>query len=160
MDDPLEIFGVLNRYGVEYLVIGGHAVAYHGYVRTTEDFDIVAKPNRGNKKKLFDALDSINARWITDEIDPGTGIEKTRRVTLGFVETNQLMMLCTDKGFIDIFFYIPSFPETPVEKLFETAERFKKMLFVSLDWLIKMKKAAGRHKDLADVEELEKMVEK
>ena len=30
----------LNDHGVEYLLIGGHAVAYHGYVRPTQDMDV------------------------------------------------------------------------------------------------------------------------
>ena len=35
------VFEVLTRYGVPFVVIGGHAVNYHGYIRATEDRDIV-----------------------------------------------------------------------------------------------------------------------
>ena len=37
--DFREFFQCLNEHGVEYLLIGGHAVGYHGYPRATADMD-------------------------------------------------------------------------------------------------------------------------
>jgi hypothetical protein len=41
MAPDFRVFEVLARHGVPFLVIGGHAVSFHGYVRATEDTDIV-----------------------------------------------------------------------------------------------------------------------
>jgi hypothetical protein len=40
-DDPLAIFHTLAAAGIPFVIIGGHAVNFHGYIRTTEDADIV-----------------------------------------------------------------------------------------------------------------------
>ncbi len=40
-DDPLSVFQLLARAGVPFVIIGGHAVVFHGYVRTTEDADLI-----------------------------------------------------------------------------------------------------------------------
>ncbi|MCY7408705.1 MAG: hypothetical protein LH473_00390 [Chitinophagales bacterium] len=45
---------------VEFILIGGYAVIYHGYPRTTDDLDIWLKPDNRNKEKLLPVLQSIN----------------------------------------------------------------------------------------------------
>ncbi len=40
-DDPLTVFQFLARAGVPFVIIGGHAVNFHGYVRATEDADVI-----------------------------------------------------------------------------------------------------------------------
>ena len=41
IDDLLTVFQLLARAGVPFVIIGGHAVNFHGYVRATEDADLV-----------------------------------------------------------------------------------------------------------------------
>jgi hypothetical protein len=41
MSDDFELLDVLRRHGVQFVIIGGHAVNFHGYGRATEDTDIV-----------------------------------------------------------------------------------------------------------------------
>ena len=41
---------------VEFILIGGYAVIFHGYVRTTGDMDIWLKPDNANKEKFLDVL--------------------------------------------------------------------------------------------------------
>jgi hypothetical protein len=41
MPDDLELFDLLRRHGVDFVIVGGHAVNVHGYRRATEDIDIV-----------------------------------------------------------------------------------------------------------------------
>ncbi len=154
MKNPLEIFEVLNQHHVNYVIIGGHAVNFHGYIRTTEDYDIIINPSWENKEKLLNALNSINACWITNEIDTETGIEKTEPVTESFIRNNHLMMLCTDLGFLDIFDFIPDFPEENVKQIFDTSQTLETLKFISLDWLIKIKQKAGRNRDLEDIKNL------
>jgi hypothetical protein len=41
LTNPLQVFEVLARAQVPYVIIGGHAVNFYGYVRTTEDADVI-----------------------------------------------------------------------------------------------------------------------
>jgi hypothetical protein len=106
------------------------------------------------EQALFAALSEVNARWIGEEIDPATGIERTFPVSLGYIRSSRLMMLITDFGFLDIFDYIPGYPSEAVEELFISAAVSGGRRFASLDWLRKMKRAAGRVKDQLDLENL------
>ena len=59
---PLELLRVLREHHVDFLVIGGVAVAAHGYVRATKDVDIVPAPERANLERLLAALRALDAR--------------------------------------------------------------------------------------------------
>lgn len=152
--DPFRLIDVLTKHRVEFVIIGGHAVTFHGYVRATEDTDIVIQRSAESDQALFDALSEVHACWIGDEIDPATGIERTYPVTLAFVQSSHLMMLTTDFGFLDIFDFIPGHPTVPVARLFEAASASQGRRFSSLEWLRRMKRAAGRSKDHLDLENL------
>jgi hypothetical protein len=51
-----EILNEFNAWGVEYIIVGGYAVIFHGYGRTTGDLDIWVKPMKENKPKLLAAI--------------------------------------------------------------------------------------------------------
>jgi hypothetical protein len=152
--DPFRLIDVLARHDVPLVIIGGHAVTYHGYVRATEDTDVIVQRTRDTDEKLLAALQEVNARWISDETDPDTGIERTVPVSLEYVRATRLMMLVTDFGFLDIFDYVPGFPHHAVDELFSTAANVGGRRFVSLEWLRKLKQASGRPKDQLDLENL------
>ena len=71
----LDIEGILaNLIGrdVEFLVIGGVAVGFHGYIRATKDLDVVPAPDRENLKRLASVLQGLEAQtdilqWLGDE---------------------------------------------------------------------------------------------
>ena len=65
-----------------------------------------------------------------------------------------VMMLTTDLGFLDLYDYIPSFPDVPVAEVFVDSIELDNLRFVSLSWLRKMNQAPGRHEDLDDLEHL------
>ena len=75
-------------------------------------------------------------------------------MTNAYLEAERLMMLCTNAGFLDLFDYVPGLPQTPVASVWEAAIDLDGVRFVSLDWLRRMKQAAGRPKDLLDLENL------
>jgi hypothetical protein len=151
---PGELLSSLARAGVPFVIIGGHAVNFHGYVRTTEDTDIVFLRTTSSEAALLEFLQSIRACWISDERDPQTGIERLIPVTSAYLRSQHLMMLWTDLGFLDIYDFVPGFPDTPVQDLFTDAGSLGELRFVSLPWLRKLKTAAGRHKDFDDLEHL------
>jgi len=153
-DDPLSVFRLLARAGVRFVIIGGHAVVFHGYVRTTEDADLIFERSEASEAALLEALESIHACWISDERDPATGLERLVPVSASYVRGRHLMMLTTDIGFLDLYDHIPGFPDVPVGEVFADSIELDNLQFVSLPWLRKMKQAAGRHKDLDDLEHL------
>ncbi|HZL34112.1 MAG TPA: hypothetical protein VFC78_02305 [Tepidisphaeraceae bacterium] len=110
MSPDFQMLQVLTRRGVPFVIIGGHAVNFHGYRRATEDVDVVWLRSPRNEEFLFRALLEIEARYIGSEIDPATGIERTYPVTLDWIRASRLMMLFTKHGFLDLFDYIPGFP--------------------------------------------------
>jgi len=152
--DPLHLIDVLGRHDVPFVIIGGHTVAHHGFVRATEDTDVVFRRTPESELSLLDALAEVNACWIGNEIDPDTGIERTYPVSLPYIRGNRVMMLVTDFGFLDIFDYIPGFPDEPVEQLFDTAAEHEGYKYVSLRWLRAMKAATDRPKDQIDLDNL------
>jgi predicted nucleotidyltransferase len=81
----LDIQGIIERLaeaGVEYIVIGGVAVGFHGYVRATKDLDIVPAPDSGNLERLAAVLRALEAELdgagdfkageLPDPLDPAT----------------------------------------------------------------------------------------
>jgi hypothetical protein len=152
--DPLQLIDTLISHDVPLVIIGGHAVTFHGHVRATEDSDVVFRRTDESEAALYDALVELNAQWIGNQIDPQTGIEQTFHVSREYVHSSRLMMLITDCGFLDIFDYIPGFPAEDVDELFASSVEADGRRFASLAWLRKMKQAAGRPKDHLDLENL------
>lgn len=145
----------LKQLGVPFVIIGGHAVYAHGYRRNTEDLDLLWLRSAASEAKLLEALTAIGAKWISDEIDPATGIERLVPVTGDFIRANRLMMLVTDVGFVGLFDYVPGCGEAAVEQVLAESIDADGLRLVSLDWLKRMKEAAGRPKDRLDLEELD-----
>lgn len=145
---------ILRRHGVPFVVIGGHAVNVHGSLRATEDTDVLWIRSPESEIHVLQALQEIDAQYIGSEIDPATGIERTHPVSAAFVRAERLMMLCTSVGFLDLFDYVPGFPDVSVSEVWETALDVGGVRFASLEWLRRMKQAAGRPKDLLDLENL------
>jgi hypothetical protein len=154
MADNREILGVLQRHRVPFVVIGAHAVNFHGYGRATEDTDIVWIRSQETERSLTNALAEIDAGYIGDELDPATGIERTYPVTLAYVQSSHLMMLATRMGFLDLFDYVPGLPHEDVGQLLATSVESDGVRYASLEWLRKMKQASGRSKDRIDLENL------
>lgn len=154
MAPDFRLLEVLARHGVPFVVVGGHAVNVHGYIRATEDTDVLWARSRDTEERLLTALGELEARYIGSEIDAGTGIERTHPVTSAFVRGQNPMMLCTTAGFLDLFDYVPGHPAVPVQAVIDTAILVDGIRFASLEWLRKMKAAAGRPKDLLDLENL------
>jgi hypothetical protein len=60
--DLRHLIEVLDRHGVEYLLVGGAAATAYGAERPTDDIDCVVRRERGNLDRLADALRELNAR--------------------------------------------------------------------------------------------------
>lgn len=100
-DDPLVVLQHLARANVPFIVIGGLAVNFHGYMRTTEDADIVFLRSPTTERMLCAALESIHACWICTKRDSATGMERLVPITLSYIQAPHLMMLVTGLRFPD-----------------------------------------------------------
>ncbi|HWE01212.1 MAG TPA: hypothetical protein VG326_02290 [Tepidisphaeraceae bacterium] len=154
MAPDFHLFDVLRNHGVPFVIVGGHAVNFHGHKRATEDADAVWFRSAESELALLAALTEVRAVYIGKEIDPATRIERNYPVTLSYIQSTHLMMLWTDDGFLDLFDYIPSFPTEDVEQLRATSVEADGFRYISLPWLHKLKQKAGRMKDLLDLQNL------
>lgn len=72
-DDLRTLARYLADAGVEYALVGGYAIALHGFNRFSEDIDILVEPSAANARRWIDALSRLPdqaARELADEADP------------------------------------------------------------------------------------------
>ncbi len=144
----------LCRANVRFAIIGGHAVNFHGYLRTTEDLDLVFLRDKETEASLLSVLQEFKAFWIGDEIDPSTGLEVTHAVDLEYVRNHSMLMLGTTFGYVDLFDFLPGIPNASVEELLEEIQLGDGCPYASLDWLKRLKRASNRPIDQIDLERL------
>lgn len=140
--DFKELFRSLNTKGVEYLLIGGYAVIIHGYVRNTDDIDVVVSNEPDNVTKCLDALD-----------DFGFG-GPDLRASLTSDEKNVVQM-GVEPMKIEILNYLNGvdFAEAYSRRIPLNVEDIR-IDVISLEDLIANKEDVGRLQDLLDVEKL------
>ena len=141
--DFREFIKLLNSNNVKYLVVGGYAVAFHGYPRYTKDMDIWIWINENNAKQLIKTLEEFGFSSL--------GLKKE-----DFLKPEYVIQLGYPPNRIDILTKISGLE---FEKCYKS--RIKTNMdgitidFINLENLKKNKKAIGRFKDLADLENLE-----
>ena len=141
--DFKEFIQLLNDNQVKYLVIGGYAVAVHGYPRYTKDIDVWIEMSLENAEKLMVALTEF-------------GFGSLGLTTEDFQTLDQIIQLGYPPNRIDLI-------TTPDGIDFETCYQAKieviidniPVNFIDLDNLRKNKQASGRLQDLADLENLQ-----
>jgi hypothetical protein len=153
----LDIRGILeelNRAGVEFLVIGGVAVGFHGYVRATKDVDIVPAPDPENLAKLAAVLTTLDARLEgADDFDDGEIPDPLDPEALALGGN---WVLRTRLGRFDIMQWIGE--DELWGRLSPTAieAEIGGLVFriVGYEELIALKESAGRPEDLIDLQRL------
>jgi predicted nucleotidyltransferase len=155
----------LNRRGVRYLVVGGLAVMAHGYVRTTQDLDIILDlDDPGNVAAALKAFRELEYRSVLpvplEEFgDPAKRQEwaRTRNAMVFRLSSPEHPSTPLDL-FIELPFpFAPAYARAKSETLGQSGV---KATFVSLEDLIAMKRTAGRPQDLADIAQLTRMQER
>jgi hypothetical protein len=137
-----EFLKLLNECDIEYLLIGGYAVGYHGYPRTTADMDIWVAVSPVNAAKLVEAFSRFGMRdsAVTAEL---------------FQEKGSIIRMGLPPMRIEILTEIDgvNFDECFAARI--TAEIDDQQVnIISKKHLKINKKASGRHKDLDDIENL------
>lgn len=74
--DLSEFVRLLNSHGVEYVVVGGHAVAFHGHPRFTGDIDFFVRATPENAKRVLDVLVAFGFGSIPVTVDDLTNPDR------------------------------------------------------------------------------------
>lgn len=147
-DAHTEILQAFNKYEVEYLMIGGYAVIYHGYNRTTGDMDIWLKPTIDNQKKVCDAL--VYCGFDAASIDQLNQYDFREAVLFYFGVEPQKIEFMTRVALVD-------FEMAYTQRINVVLEDDFEIPMINLDDLILTKINTGRTKDKADIEELQRL---
>lgn len=153
----LDIRGILaelSREDVEFLIIGGVAVGFHGYVRATKDVDIVPAPDPLNLKRLAQVLRKLDAQVegaeefeneeLPDPLDPevlGLGGNWVLRTRLGRFDIMQWIGEDELWGKLS-----PAAIDAEIDGL--------PVKVVSYEDLVALKETANRPEDLTDLQRL------
>ncbi|MFH1778570.1 MAG: nucleotidyltransferase [Candidatus Omnitrophota bacterium] len=142
--DFRELLQLLNSKRIEYLVIGGYAVALYGYPRATGDMDIWLAISKDNAKKTVEALKEFG--FDTPELKEELFLEKGKNIRMG----NPPLRIE----------FLTSIDGVEFAECYRNKETVKiddiEVNFISLKDLMRNKKASGRYQDLADLENLGK----
>jgi len=142
-DDFRDFFIFLNQYEVEYIVVGGYAVIIRGYSRSTGDIDIWVNKTSENFIKLQKAIIAFGLpeiavkkeEFFSDNFD-----------VFAFGKPPYAIEIMTAVKGLE---FISTYNNSSIEQVNETPVRI-----IHLQNLIEAKKAAGRSKDLNDLENL------
>lgn len=161
VDDVRTIFRALNDAEVRYLIVGGLAVVAHGYVRFTQDIDLVIQLERENVLRAMNALTAIGYRPLIPVGAAQFADETLRqqwRDEKGMI-VFQMLNPQRESTRVDIFVAEPF----AFEEEFERAKRYNwgdlQAPVLRIDALIAMKEAAARPQDLADAALLRDILE-
>ena len=145
------IFKALARHRVDFVVIGGIAVQGHGYIRGTRDVDIIVEPTTLNATHLSEALMELEAELRVPGQLPLSDPHQLRSAPL--------IPTMTKFGPLDVVHveHVAGAPKS-YEALRAGALVIRlediEVPVAGLSDLIRMKRAAGRDQDLADIEAL------
>lgn len=133
---------MLNTHHVEYLLIGGYAVSYHGYPRATNDLDVWIAVHPDNAERLVQALQSFG--FTTPELSAELFLQDNKIIRMGHPPIRiEILTAISGVGFAECY-----------------ARRLKAIVdgvpvnLIHLEDLKQNKRASGRFKDLNDLENL------
>lgn len=140
--DLREFIELLNSHNVEYVVVGGHAVAFHGHPRFTGDIDFFVRMTSQNVQRLLAVLDEFGfgSLGITEH-----DLLKPKRVIQLGNPPNRIDILTSISGV-----EFDAAWESRVGSVMDD----QAVSILGWNELLQNKKAAGRPKDLADLKKL------
>ncbi|MEO6029037.1 MAG: hypothetical protein ABIR79_19400 [Candidatus Binatia bacterium] len=149
--DVQELVTIFGRHGVDFLLVGGEAVIFHGYPRVTGDVDLWYRQDPDNVGRMFDALSEFWEGKIPGITTAPELLESGVIVQFGR-PPNRIDLLST----IDGVTFEEAWPERINETLALPDGGRVPFPVIGLAALCKNKRASGRHKDLDDLEHLQR----
>lgn len=140
--DSREFIGLLNSHGAEYLVVGAHALAFHGHPRFTGDIDFLVRPSLPNAERVIRVLRDFGFGDL--DLKPEDLVSPERVIQLGR-PPNRIDLLTSISGV--------EFNEAWASRVAGDLDG-QPVHFLGRETLIRNKKASGRDQDKADVQKL------
>lgn len=142
--DFIDFIELLNLHKVEYMIVGAHALAFHGRPRHTGDLDIWIKPVSENALRMIRVLDDF-------------GFGSLGLTEHDFLKENYVTQLGYPPLRIDILNAISGvdFDEAYRNKIQGDVDDLS-INFINIPEFIKNKESSGRQKDLSDIASLKK----
>ncbi len=140
--DFRELLELFNAHGVEYMIVGGYALAFHGAPRYTGDLDVLVKPEPENAQRILAALADFGFGSL------GLTIED-------FIHSENVVQLGVPPVRVDLITSLTgvSWSEASSGKVAGTYGDLP-VYFVGREQFLANKRATGRKRDLADIEAL------
>jgi len=138
-----EFFASLNAHDVEFLVVGAYALAVHGAPRYTGDIDVFIRPTPANARRLLQALSAFG--FPTGDLRPDDVIDPDRVLQMG-VEPVQIHVMAAITGV--------GWDEAWNGRTVAPCGS-RDLPFIGRREFIANKRAAGRLKDLADIQAID-----
>lgn len=140
--DFKELLTLLNAHKVEYIIVGGYAMAFHGVPRYTGDIDLYIKPDNDNAKRILEALNDF-------------GFGSIGLTVKDFISPNKVIQLGVPPVRVDIITSVTglTWDEADAGKSHGKYDDIT-VYYLGRDQLIQNKIAIGRKKDQADIEAL------
>ena len=140
--DFKEFLALLNAHEVDFMIVGGYALAFHGVPRYTGDIDVFVKPDRKNAQRIIKVLEEFGFSSLDLSIDD-------------FQNEDNVVQLGLPPVRIDIITSISGVS-------WEQADTTKEpglygnvpVNYIGKKQFVANKKAIGRAKDIADIEAL------
>lgn len=140
--DFKELLELLEKHNVDYMVVGGYAVAFHGYPRFTKDIDIFFSASKDNVEKIVSAL--VEFGFSREEVKPDFFFSEKDIVTFGVAPVRVDFVNRIDGVKFD------DAKPGRVRGKYGGLEVY----FIGRDALLKNKASTQRAKDKVDLEEL------
>ncbi|MCL4285818.1 MAG: nucleotidyltransferase [Fimbriimonadaceae bacterium] len=141
-EDLKEFLRCLNRNRVEFLIIGAHALAFHGLPRFTEDLDLWLSKSKENARRLSEALSEFGTPF------PEGGEQE-------WLGDRKMIRLGHPPNRIDLLNFGPEIPfEVAYARGLEAEMEGVPVTIICREDFIRSKRDAGRAKDLRDLEEI------
>jgi hypothetical protein len=143
-DDFRDVVVLFAQRGVEFVIVGAYALAFHGAPRASGDIDLYVRPSPENAKRVFEALEAFGAPLAAHGVSPAD-FERPGTVYQIGLPPRRIDVLTEISG-LDFDAVWPTRVEAEVDG--------QAVFLIGRDELVKNKSAAGRPKDLADVARL------
>ena len=142
-----ELLRKLLQEDVDFIIIGGYSVIFHGYNRTTGDIDIWLRPDNDNKKKLLPVLRDFGFDEV--ELNEVAYIDFTKHMVFSIGEYPEKMDFLTRINLVE-------YEEADKQKISAEVDGLI-IPFIHLNHLVLSKMNTGRPKDKADVDKLQQI---
>lgn len=149
-EEGIRLFKLFNKHSVRFILVGGLAVNYHGFSRSTGDIDIWLDESRENRERLVRSLEELGVK--------GAETFLTYPLKAGISE-----VLLKNSIYLDLMDELQFFKQENFNECYMSAEIFTveniPVKVLHINKLIEEKKRSSRLKDQLDAQELQKILD-